>query len=228
MFEYYRRLLGGLLATLSVALFVGGGEGQQPRPGKPRPAARGKGRPAQGKKAPAAAAPGAGCFNLLNPNATGPDRANAYLLMLASHATYRNPDDPKAFRQWYAALFRRFGMKAFRFIEDARTATRLVVMSNDRAVVVSFRGTEPGSLGALVKTLKTDVQVPLVAVPWLPRGARAHQVFVKALNTVYRATANAIGRQGGFRGKKVFVTGHSLGGALAVLHLVTVVPTSAS
>jgi hypothetical protein len=212
-----RRLLGGLLATLSVALFVGGGEGQQPRPVKARPAPRGKGKPAPRKKAPPAGKPATGCFNLLNPNATGPDRVNAYLLMLANYYTYGDADDPKAFRKRYETRFRRQGMKVFQFIEHAPTATRAVVMSNDKAVVVSFRGTEPASLGAFVKTLRTDVQVRLVGVPWLPRGAQAHQGFAKALNTVYRATANAITRQGGFRRKKVFVTGHSLGGALAVL-----------
>jgi triacylglycerol lipase len=216
MCAFHHRVLAGLLAALSVGLFVGLGEGQPPPPPKKRPTPKGKEKPPP-KKAPSPEAAGTGCFNLLSANATGPDRANAYLMMLANYFIYGDADNPKAFRKRYETMFRRHGMKDVQFVEDTPTATRVVVMSNDKAVVVNFRGTEPGSLDALKKTLVTDVKVLLVPVPWLPRGARAHQGFLNALESVYRQTVNAIGRQGGFRAKKVFVTGHSLGGALAVL-----------
>jgi hypothetical protein len=217
MYSFQGRVVAGLLAALAVALLVGGGAGQPPTPAKKKSAAKGKEKPTVKKKAPTAGAPGADCFNLLNPNTTGPDKANTYLLMLANYSIYGDADNPKAFQKRFEGLFRSYGMKQLQIIEDASTATRVVVMSNDKAVVVSFRGTEPGSLGAFRKTVTTDAKILLVAVPWLPRGAKAHQGFVKALDTVYRPLANAIAKQGGFRTKKVFVTGHSLGGALAVL-----------
>jgi hypothetical protein len=220
-------LLGGVLVAASVALLVGTSQGQLPARAKKSPVAKDKAKKAQPKKAqPKKAQPkkamgekasGTGCFNLFQPNATGPDKANAYLLMLANYYIYGDADNLGAFRKRYETQFRGYGMKALDVIEDAATATRAVVMSNDKIVVVSFRGTEPGSLGAWVKTMGTDIQVRLVTVPWLPRGAQAHEGFAKALDKVYRGTANAIAKQGGFRQKKVFVTGHSLGGALAVL-----------
>src|SRR5262245_59513966 len=137
--------LAALLAALSVALFVGVGEGEPPPPAKKSPAPKGNKKKAP-VKSPGTAAHGKGCFNLLNANATGPDQANTYLLMLANHLIYGDADYPRAFRKRYEATFRGYGMKEIQFVEDARTATRAVVMSTDRAVVVSFRGTEPGSL----------------------------------------------------------------------------------
>jgi hypothetical protein len=224
MHAFRRPFLAALLAALSVALSAGSGEGQSPPPAKMPPAPKGAAKPAPkgaakpaGKKAAGEAAPGAGCFDLLTAGAAGPDKANTYLLMLANYSVYGDADNPAAFRKRFETTFRRYGMKEFQFAEDGGTATRVVVMSNDKAVVVSFRGTEPGALDALRKTLVTDVQALLAPVPWLPRGVQAHQGFQKALDTVYRPTADAVVRQGGFRKKKVFVTGHSLGGALAVL-----------
>ena len=104
----------------------------------------------------------------------------------------------------------KYGLRAKMRIYDASTNTNGFIACDDFSVVVAFRGTELKSLGNIF----TDAQV--VPKPIVPgEKTKAHGGFVDALNTVYESIASQL--ESSIGKKKLFITGHSLGGALASL-----------
>ncbi|MER7765546.1 lipase family protein [Kitasatospora sp. NPDC096140] len=88
--------------------------------------------------------------------------------------------------------------------------TQAYTMSSDRMIVVAFRGTEPREL----RDWLTDSTTP----PW-PGPARTgyvHHGFAEALESVFPDVAKSIGELR-THGQNLWFTGHSLGGALAML-----------
>jgi hypothetical protein len=168
---------------------------------------------------------GQGCFALFQADKTDHDLTNAYLLALASSMIYtgslnvKNITDDAAFVPRYEKLFRRFGMRQFNFIRG-KNGTELMVMSNDKLVIVCFRGSESGQAEEQFKDwILADFNALLEPKKQLGPGVMVHRGFWKALDSdsVYTRVVQAVKKQGGFQGKKVFVTGHSLGAALATL-----------
>ena len=87
--------------------------------------------------------------------------------------------------------------------------TQCYVAANDGAVLVSFRGTEPGEPGDLLDDLT------FALVPWDKAGQLVHFGFKVALDRVWSALSARLAAL--TPGRSVWFTGHSLGGALAAL-----------
>jgi triacylglycerol lipase len=104
--------------------------------------------------------------------------------------------------------------------------TQAYVATNDDHIVVAFRGTEaPTSLEGVKDWLLTDA-VDLLIVPEgrlgtdlaaAGVGARFHQGFVNAIAEIWEPVYEAVDQEMRAAERPLWITGHSLGGALALL-----------
>lgn len=78
--------------------------------------------------------------------------------------------------------------------------------ASDGMLVLAFRGTQPS-----VKDIMSDIKADLVSAPG---GGRIHRGFLDAFNEVKEAILAALNKH---KGPPVYITGHSLGGALAIV-----------
>uniref|UniRef100_A0A1X7TD99 Fungal lipase-type domain-containing protein n=1 Tax=Amphimedon queenslandica TaxID=400682 RepID=A0A1X7TD99_AMPQE len=101
-----------------------------------------------------------------------------------------------------------YNLKAKQSIYDQGTDTHGFIASNDSTVVVAFRGTK--SFTNAVTDL-SFIQKKIISTS----REYAHGGFVNALNSVYQSIETSIARDLG--NKRLVITGHSLGGALASL-----------
>jgi triacylglycerol lipase len=90
--------------------------------------------------------------------------------------------------------------------------SQCLIASNDRFIVVAFRGTEVSDIRDLV----TDAK--LLLVPAKPKGTgKVHRGFQKALDNLWPEIKRTLERIQSQQERPVWFTGHSLGGALATL-----------
>ena len=102
---------------------------------------------------------------------------------------------------------KKYNLEAKLQIYDRQTDTNGFIASNDTTLVVAFRGTNIYS----GKNILTDARFLKKAVA--NSQVYCHGGFVDASNAVYTSIENYVKRHVGKR--KLFITGHSLGGALA-------------
>jgi triacylglycerol lipase len=137
-----------------------------------------------------------------NPNSKSFDLVNAQATAKASQLAYSKKDDIlKTLKTW--------GFSRARFFSNRKFGTQGFVAGNDDMVLVAFRGTEGGEL----KDWKADAKIKKVPGKG---GGHVHRGFKKALEGVSSEMAAAV-REYRSEGQPVFVTGHSLGAALAGL-----------
>jgi pimeloyl-ACP methyl ester carboxylesterase len=132
-----------------------------------------------------------------NAAATALTRANAWWLAESALLSYWNAADA-------IGRFNGAGLTA-EFVEQGDT--QAYVAWDQRAVLIVFRGTQPGSLGDIVD----DAVVPLV--PWTH--GSVHLGFKNALDRVWPRLVEKLTPLASSR--TVWIAGHSLGAALATL-----------
>ena len=137
--------------------------------------------------------------DLFNSRTTQFRYANALLLAKASLLAYQPPDiiQPEVAR---------WGLDRFAFLD--RGDTQAFLAGNKEMIVLSFRGTEPQRL----QDWMTDAKIKRVKGPY----GKVHRGFLKGLTLVWSEIRQVI-REWQIHGQSVWVTGHSLGGALATL-----------
>jgi len=134
------------------------------------------------------------------------DKFNAIWLADLSNLVYLN--------EWYVKeQLARWGFESVTWIEDTQSDTQAFVAVKDGCLVISFRGTK----GA--KDLLTDSLFRKEAF-WVDgeesgSAGKVHRGFLGAFNSVWKRVLAAVNDLG--PDHPIFVTGHSLGAALAQL-----------
>lgn len=143
-------------------------------------------------------------------NATEFNIINAWWLAEASTLVYADEN-------FVRTQFSKAGLKEVRFFDHQ--STQCFVASNDKFAIIAFRGSEiwkrkgKFDFNKIFADLIADVDVRLT--DW-PGGGKVHRGFKDALDEVWLELAVYI-RQLNDKGCKIWITGHSLGAALATL-----------
>lgn len=130
---------------------------------------------------------------------------NPYMLMAAAHAAYRFWPGKQA------RILRSWGFKVVQSFNQNFTSTNGFAAEHDEFFLLAFRGTqEPGDL-------VTDFSVALTPLEF-PRHSekRVHQGFKVAAESVWDVVLQTA-RSAQDKRKPLFLVGHSLGGAVALL-----------
>ena len=130
------------------------------------------------------------------------DYCNAEQLAAASQLVYEEPSEVE---QLVGTTWQ---MRRVAFVDVA--GTQAFVAANDELILVCFRGTEPDHIEDWI----TDARLDMVDGPL---GGRVHAGFYGALSHVWQQIDDLVIDFTDRRPQHLWVTGHSLGGALATL-----------
>jgi triacylglycerol lipase len=139
------------------------------------------------------------------PGETGHDAVNAVALCNAALLTYSDDAGVQRF-------LKKWQFSEPRMLFGRRTETQGFVARKDNTVIVAFRGTEPTHLIDWLTDVKYQQRKFNTQVPGLVHGG-----WADALEEVREQMLEAVKAFSSGATPRIFVTGHSLGGALAVL-----------
>jgi len=102
----------------------------------------------------------------------------------------------------------------YAFVENAKTNTQFFALCDSRKIIIAFRGTQTDNPRDKIEDIQTDIDI--VQVPFRGMG-KVHRGFSRALESVWPAVLKILHSFDPEHKKKLWLTGHSLGGALAML-----------
>lgn len=169
------------------------------------------------------------CFDkVFEEKVVGHSLANAYLLIYTAYCTYENTMNVANFSEFkkkYQEVFRPLGINRFDFInvKDKTADTQAVIMSNDKLVIVSFRGSESSSnkkfspVKMVYDWILTDFNFFKKRILWWGWGVKVHRGFYNAIDIVYDDVKKYVDSHMSGTPKTLWITGHSLGAGIAPL-----------
>lgn len=163
------------------------------------------------------------CFQYFNTNSTKQNDTIAYLLMDCNYYIFpdligvKKYNDDSTFQAMYSEKYTNYGMQQFSFINNDSTSTNFVVMSNNNSIILIFRGSETkgGFRNAKKDWLLTDAKCKMFKIDTF-NNSYVHKGFWNSYTSVEDTLLKVIAQHHP-ENKKIFITGHSLGGALAIL-----------
>lgn len=133
-----------------------------------------------------------------NPNTRNYSLENAYWLSRASQLAYENESKiSQGIQAW--------GFNDFKYYEHKKLDTQAFIAGNQEMLMLAFRGT------ASLKDWMTDINIDLINGP----DGKVHEGFSMAISSVWRDIWSFIRNER--KGRALWITGHSLGAALATL-----------
>jgi triacylglycerol lipase len=156
-------------------------------------------------------------FSRFEASRTDHSWSNVYLLAWASYYAYPSKVQDQPGTDLMGKLRSRFGREILEVVAflDERTFgidTKAVILRSEAAVVVAFVGSEADGLVAALRDGATSLRVGQVSMA----GGLVHAGFRQALDAIY-APLQAAMEEHLTGGRTLWLTGHSLGGALATL-----------
>jgi hypothetical protein len=153
-----------------------------------------------------------------NGNVTGVHPVNTYIMAYFSKILYPahihvKPQDQKAFVTKFSAMMKAEGWQQTVVYHDDKTGTDLAVLFNPTTFLVLFRGTERAGVRKFYRDLATNFRVTMPRVTLNKTRMRIHRGFWKSYRSVRTRLLQLAKKQRGTR--KVWISGHSLGGALS-------------
>ncbi|MBU1106028.1 MAG: lipase family protein [Candidatus Riflebacteria bacterium] len=169
------------------------------------------------------------CFSkAFEEKAVGHSLINAYLLMYTASNAYENRlgvANFSEFKKRFQEIFVPLGIDRFDFINvrEKTADTQAIIMSNDKLVIVAFRGSESSvnKKFSMVKMvydwILTDFNFFKKRILWWGWGVKVHRGFYTATDVVYDDLKKYVDSHMSGTPKRLWITGHSLGAGLAPL-----------
>ncbi len=141
---------------------------------------------------------------------SGFDSRKAYWLAEASDLAYLEEVQisDKVCNEWFLPK------PTFVSATDQGVDTQLFAVATEEVALIAFRGTEPNKIHDICND--ADIRMAPMCAPDSTEQIEAHSGFISALSPVYTAICDFLNSEDVSKVNHVYLTGHSLGGALSI------------